>query len=274
MNAAPEHSNVQFSLGFTEVNRADGSSVSFTRSESRAIAALAASPGRLMSRNQLLDAISEPGSEKNDRNVDFLINRIRRKLGDSAKDPRFIATRYGEGYVWVAQQDLVVEDQLGDAYLIIGPVRGLGALGDTPEVSIEVANELAAQIKLILEPDQKLLVASEFDPESFKPGEGPAVSVDLTFFRNSGKIECVLSARSLRSFRIHYATRFTLEMTSGQPGAGAAKYAKSIAPLLLAKSWHADMDSASDQLPLPVAMHEAGNKPEKGEISWPKNDIR
>ncbi|SMX23684.1 winged helix-turn-helix domain-containing protein [Boseongicola aestuarii] len=274
MNAAAEPSDVQFNPGFTEANRSDGSSVTFTRSEARAIAAMAASPGRLMTRNQLLDAISEPGSEKNDRNVDFLINRIRRKLGDSAKNPRFIATRYGEGYLWVGKQEPVVEDQIGDAYLIIGPVRGLGALGDMPDLAIEVANELAAQIKPLLESDQKLVIAADFAPDNAKPGEGPAVSVDLTFFRNSGKTECVLSARSLRTSRIYYATRFTLEMNTGQPGAGSAKHAKRIAPLLLAKSWHADMDSASDQLPLPVAMHEAGNKPDKGTISWPENDIR
>lgn len=274
MNVVPEFSYVQFSTDFTEASRSDGTSVRFTRSESRAIAALVASSGRLMTRNQLLDAINEPGSEKNDRNVDFLINRIRRKLGDSAKDPRFIATRYGEGYLWVGKHDPALEEQLCDAYLVIGPVRDTGALGATPEVALEVARELAAQIRPLLEPDQKLAVAADFDPKNFRPGEGPTVSVSLTFFRHAGKTECVLGARSLRTSRIHYATRFALETHTGQPDASAGKHAKRIAPLLLAKSWHAETDSASDNLPLPVAMHEAGNKPDKGKISWPENDIR
>jgi SulP family sulfate permease len=37
-----------------------------------------------------------------DRSIDYLVNRVRRKLGDSARRPHYIETRYGEGYVWIA----------------------------------------------------------------------------------------------------------------------------------------------------------------------------
>ena len=113
-----------FSVDFFSATRDDGATVSFTRSEARAISAMAAKRGRVVSRNQILDAVSEPGSEKNDRNVDFLINRIRRKLGDSATDPRFIATRYGEGYIWLEKPNAGSPPYDG-AYISIGPIRGL-----------------------------------------------------------------------------------------------------------------------------------------------------
>lgn len=80
----------------------DGKQVRFTRSERALLLLLSRKPHSLMRRSQLLDAIASADSDTSDRNVDFLINRLRAKLGDSAKSPRFIATQYGEGYLWIA----------------------------------------------------------------------------------------------------------------------------------------------------------------------------
>ncbi|MDF2812354.1 MAG: hypothetical protein K0S56_3385 [Microvirga sp.] len=77
--------------------------VRFTRSERAVLAALVRNPSRILTRNQLLDAISGIGSDSSERSIDFLINRLRGKLGDDARRPRFIATQYGEGYVWIAE---------------------------------------------------------------------------------------------------------------------------------------------------------------------------
>ena len=52
---------------------------------------------------ELLDAIAGSGSVGTDRSIDFLINRLRAKLGDSARSPTMIATQYGEGYIWIAR---------------------------------------------------------------------------------------------------------------------------------------------------------------------------
>jgi len=79
-----------------------GEPIRFTRSERALLLALSKNPHRLMQRSQLLDAIAPTQADVSDRNVDFLVNRIRAKLGDSARSPRFIATQYGEGYVWIA----------------------------------------------------------------------------------------------------------------------------------------------------------------------------
>lgn len=81
-----------------------GTEIRLTRAERRLLAALAARPGRLRSRQELLDAVSGPGSDASDRSVDYLVSRLRRKLGDSARRPRYIATHYGEGYIWIADR--------------------------------------------------------------------------------------------------------------------------------------------------------------------------
>jgi tetratricopeptide (TPR) repeat protein len=80
----------------------NGEQIRFTRSERALLLVLSRNPNRLMQRSQLLDAIALTQVDASDRNVDFLVNRLRAKLGDSARSPRFIATQYGEGYVWIA----------------------------------------------------------------------------------------------------------------------------------------------------------------------------
>ena len=57
------------------------------------------SPGRLYTRAQLLDAMDETGaSEAFDRSIDLHVSRIRQKLEDDPKHPRYLVTVWGEGY--------------------------------------------------------------------------------------------------------------------------------------------------------------------------------
>jgi DNA-binding winged helix-turn-helix (wHTH) protein len=272
MNSDPKNSDVRFNQDFSQANCPDGSFIAFTRSESRAIGALAERAGRLLTRNQLLDAVSETGSEKNDRNIDFLINRIRRKLGDNPKEPRFIATRYGEGYVWVAKTGPVARDP-GDVFLIVGPVQGANLLSDAPGFDQVVAEHFAKQLRGLLGPDQNVVVKADFGLDSGSAVAGHSLAVHLTFFRDGGKMECVVSAKSAHSNRILYVTRFDIAPFV-RNGAALQAYAARIAPLLLAKAWQADTETGTDHVPLPVAMHEAGNKADNAQISWPQNDLR
>ena len=75
----------------------------FTRQEQAVLGALARRPGTLVSRAQLLESLDPDCEGAGERSVDFLVNRLRRKLRDDARKPRFIATRYGEGYVWLVK---------------------------------------------------------------------------------------------------------------------------------------------------------------------------
>jgi DNA-binding winged helix-turn-helix (wHTH) protein len=80
----------------------DGSRLHFTRQERTLLLKLTANPGRLITRATLAAALGGESAEQvGERHVDFLINRLRSKLGDAARAPRYIRTHYGEGYSWV-----------------------------------------------------------------------------------------------------------------------------------------------------------------------------
>jgi DNA-binding winged helix-turn-helix (wHTH) protein/tetratricopeptide (TPR) repeat protein len=104
--------------------RRGSKTIQFTRNERALLLAFSRNPHRLMSRGVLIDEIAS--SDASDRNIDFFVNRLRAKLGDSAKSPRYIATQYGEGYVWIAEASVVqtmASPQSGpaDAWLAIVP---------------------------------------------------------------------------------------------------------------------------------------------------------
>jgi two-component system alkaline phosphatase synthesis response regulator PhoP len=77
----------------------DGQAVGLTRIELELLWALLSAGGRVMSREQLLDAVHGIGeADVLDRTIDVHIKRLRQKLGDDAQRPRFVATIRGVGY--------------------------------------------------------------------------------------------------------------------------------------------------------------------------------
>ena len=59
---------VRLASDFSFAETPGGEKVPFTRSERLALAMLAQHPNRLLSRDQILDALTGPGSDKSDRN--------------------------------------------------------------------------------------------------------------------------------------------------------------------------------------------------------------
>ena len=73
--------------------------VALTAVEFRLLATLLEADGRVLTRDQLLDAVyGQDESEILDRTVDVHIGRLRDKLGDDADAPRYVATVRGVGY--------------------------------------------------------------------------------------------------------------------------------------------------------------------------------
>jgi len=64
----------------------------------RAVAGVAA-PERILTRNQLLEAIHVYDNEVYDRAIDIQVLRLRRKIENDPAQPRFIVTERGAGYV-------------------------------------------------------------------------------------------------------------------------------------------------------------------------------
>ncbi len=76
--------------------------VSLSTGEFRLLRALAENIDRVMSRDQLLDAVSGRDASPNDRSIDVLIARLRRRLRDEAREPQLLRTVRGEGYMLVS----------------------------------------------------------------------------------------------------------------------------------------------------------------------------
>ena len=57
-------------------------------------------PQRVLTRDQLLDLAKGRSAAPFDRSVDLQVSRLRRKIGDDAKDPKVIKTVWGGGYIF------------------------------------------------------------------------------------------------------------------------------------------------------------------------------
>jgi DNA-binding response OmpR family regulator len=87
---------------------ASGQDVTLTRAEFALLLALAGQPNRVLSRDALSRAAAGRGAEPDDRSVDVLISRLRRKIEPDAKTPRIIVTVPGEGYKLVTKTTGVI----------------------------------------------------------------------------------------------------------------------------------------------------------------------
>ena len=65
------------------------------------LACLASAKGRVKTREQLLDSISDRNYDAFDRSIDVHISALRKKLGDDPKNPRFIRTLRVAGYLLI-----------------------------------------------------------------------------------------------------------------------------------------------------------------------------
>jgi two-component system, OmpR family, response regulator len=77
-----------------------GRAVKLTSREFELLAALASRPGRLLSREQILDLVANRHWTPYDRSIDVLIGKIRRKIGDDARAAKLIKTIRGVGYMF------------------------------------------------------------------------------------------------------------------------------------------------------------------------------
>jgi two-component system OmpR family response regulator len=77
----------------------DGKPVEVTAYEFSILKALAQRPGRVLSREQLLDLAKGSAELSFDRSIDVHVSRLRAKLGDDSRSPRLLKTVRGAGYM-------------------------------------------------------------------------------------------------------------------------------------------------------------------------------
>ena len=85
--------------------RLDAKSLKLTPIEYDLLTSLARSAGRVLTRDQLLDAVAGRNYEVFDRSVDVHISSLRRKLGEDPRNPGFIQTVRTAGYMFKDPED-------------------------------------------------------------------------------------------------------------------------------------------------------------------------
>ncbi|MEU2779729.1 response regulator transcription factor [Streptomyces sp. NPDC007162] len=80
-----------------------GVPVQLAPSELRLLLTLSASPGQVFSRQQLLEAVWEHSYHGDARLVDACVRRLRAKLGEPPREPRYVQTVRGFGYRFAAR---------------------------------------------------------------------------------------------------------------------------------------------------------------------------
>jgi two-component system, OmpR family, response regulator len=95
----------ELNIGLRRLKAADGRTVELTNGEFSLLAALVATPQRILTREQLLDLSRLHNAEVYDRSIDVQILRLRRKIEADPAHPHFIKTERGVGYLF----DAIVE---------------------------------------------------------------------------------------------------------------------------------------------------------------------
>ena len=91
----------------------DGVDVSLTGGEFKLLMVFLKNPGRVLSRQQLMDAIHGPGWNAYERTIDAQISRLRKKLEADPRQPRLLKSIHGDGYVFTASVTKLLANEAG-----------------------------------------------------------------------------------------------------------------------------------------------------------------
>ncbi len=94
-----------FDLRTRRLQTVNGSTIPLTRAEFELLSAFVARPGVVLSRDHLLNQITHRTWDPNDRTIDVLVRRLRRKLEADPKLPEIIVTVHCEGYIFAVEID-------------------------------------------------------------------------------------------------------------------------------------------------------------------------
>ena len=77
----------------------DNTVIALSNAEFRLLNAFLSAPGRVLSREYLMDTARGKSIDAFDRSIDVQISRLRQKLREDTKEPRLLRTIRGEGYM-------------------------------------------------------------------------------------------------------------------------------------------------------------------------------
>ncbi|GGC64254.1 response regulator [Undibacterium terreum] len=79
---------------------ANGTMVALSGAEYRLLRVFLDHPQRVLTRDQLLNLTQGRDADQFDRSIDLLVSRLRQRLLDDAREPRYIKTLRSEGYIF------------------------------------------------------------------------------------------------------------------------------------------------------------------------------
>jgi two-component system, OmpR family, response regulator len=88
----------------TQVVTVDGRRLVLTSYEFELLRVFAERPFRVLTREQLLDLVQGSAEEAFDRSIDVHISRLRRKLQEDTRSPRYLKTVRGVGYIFAPEE--------------------------------------------------------------------------------------------------------------------------------------------------------------------------
>ena len=83
----------------------DEKPVGLTSSEFECLALLVKNSGKVLNRDQIIEQLRGIEWDAFNRSVDITMSRVRQKLGDDPKNPRFIKTIWGTGYMFIGGEN-------------------------------------------------------------------------------------------------------------------------------------------------------------------------
>jgi two-component system, OmpR family, response regulator len=86
-----------------------GTLVALSGAEYRLLRVFLDHPQRVLTRDQLLNLTQGRQADPFDRSIDLLVSRLRQRLRDTAREPRYIKTLRSEGYVFSAAVTVIDE---------------------------------------------------------------------------------------------------------------------------------------------------------------------
>jgi two-component system, OmpR family, response regulator len=90
-------------LATRQIETPEGASLSLTGAEFDLLHAFCEHPNRILTRDQLISMTHGRGAGPFERSVDILISRLRQRIEDNPKTPKFIKTVRSEGYMFTAE---------------------------------------------------------------------------------------------------------------------------------------------------------------------------
>jgi class 3 adenylate cyclase len=113
-----------------------GQEVSLWRSEFSLLAAFVRAPGRVLSRDQLLNQVSGRRAGIYDRSIDVLIGRLRRKIEPDPKAPRLITTVPGIGYKFAARLHVAAAPAVDAATQALAPELSPMSVAERRQITV------------------------------------------------------------------------------------------------------------------------------------------